>query len=222
MQVENAEDLVRLREMLEAAQKIQEILARWSRAVYDEDEVLRLAMRYLSLIISEAAFHVSNERKALYPEVPWTQFTDMRQELVRDFLTSDMNTPWVAETEKASRLAAQLVRILHAEFGYVFKPFSLDLYLEEISAYCESHHIERLSEFAPGFEGWVRPYTDIGLLVDYVPNAPITLLDIASHENALSATIGKRVCLFTTKGLRQSPSQVPFEIGRRLYEKKVQ
>ena len=27
-------------------------------------------LRYLSLVISEAAFHVSNELKALYPEIP--------------------------------------------------------------------------------------------------------------------------------------------------------
>lgn len=222
MPEDNPDDLVRLREMLQAAEKICEILARWSRAVYDEDEVLRLAMRYLSLIISEAAFHVSDERKALYPEIPWMQFTDMRQELVRDFLTSDVDMPWVVDTENASLLTAQLARILHEEFGFVFEPFSLDLYLEEISAYCESQQIERLSEFAPGFEGWIRPHTDIALLVDYVPNASITLLDIASHEIDLSATIGERVCLFTTKGLRQSPNHVHFEIGRRLYEKKMQ
>ncbi|MDE2819073.1 MAG: DUF86 domain-containing protein [Chloroflexota bacterium] len=221
MPEENPDDLVRLREMLEAVEKIREILARWSRAVYDEDEVLRLALRYLSLIISEAAFQVSNECKALYPEIPWTQFTGMRQQLVNGFLTSDMDMPWVAEAENASLLAAQLARILQEEFGFVFEPFSLDLYLEEISAYCESQQIKCLSEFAPGFEGWIRPYTDIALLVDYVPNAPITLLDIASHEIDLSATIGKRVCLFTAKGLRQSPNQVPFEIGRCLYEKKM-
>ncbi|MCY4071411.1 MAG: DUF86 domain-containing protein [Chloroflexi bacterium] len=221
MPEENPDDLLRLREMTEATEKIREILARWSRAVYDEDEVLRLAMRYLSLIISEAAFHVSNECKALHPEIPWTQFTGMRHQLVRDFLTSDMDMPWVADTEKASLLATQLARILREEFGFVFEPFSLDLYIEEISAYCESQQIERLSEFAPGFEGWIRPYTDIALLVDYVPNASITLLDIASHEIGLSATIGKRVCLFTTKGLRQSRYEVPFEIGRCLYEKKL-
>ena len=221
MQEENPDDLVRLREMLEAAQKILEILARWSRAVYDEDEVLRLALRYLSLIISEAAFHVSNERKALYPEIPWTQFTGMRQQLVRDSLTSDLKTPWIAETEKASLLASQLTLILREEFGFVFEPFSLDLYLEEISSYCESQPIKRLSEFAPGFEGWIRPDTDIGLLVDYVPNAPISLLDMAGHEIDLGEIIGKRVSLHTTKGLRQSPYRVPFDISRRLYEKKI-
>lgn len=39
MQERNIDDRARLHEMLETAQKIHEILARWSRAVYDEDEV---------------------------------------------------------------------------------------------------------------------------------------------------------------------------------------
>lgn len=215
------EDLLRLRKMLETAQKIHEILARWSRAVYDEDEVLRLALRYLSLIISDAAYHVSQERKAHYPEIPWAQFTSTRQEPFGDLSTSDLNTPWIAEADNASHLAAQLMRILDEEFGVVIEPFSLDLYLGEICAYCDTQPIEHLSEFAPGFEDWIRPYTDMGLVVDYIPGAAISLLDLAGHEIALGEIIGKRVSLYTEKGLRQGPHPVPFDIGKRLYEKKA-
>lgn len=207
--------------MLETAQKIHEILARWSRAVYDEDEVFRLALRYLSLIISDAGFHVSQEYKALYPEIPWAQFTSIRQQPVGEYSTSELDIPWLAETENASQLALQLARILREQFGIVVEPFSLDPHLNEICACCETQPIERLSEFAPGFESWIRPYTDIGLLVDYSANASVSLLDLAGHEIDLSDIICKRLCLFTTKGLRQSPYQVPFEIGRRLYERKI-
>lgn len=221
MREANLDDLVRLRKMLETAQKIHEILARWSCAVYDEDEVLRLALRYLSLIISDAAYHVSKERKALHPEIPWAQFTSIRQHPFADYSTSDPNSPWITEAENASQLAAQLICILHEDFGVVIEPFSLDSYLSEVCAYCETQPIEHLSEFAPGFEDWIRPYTDMGLLVDYIPGTAISLLDVAGHEIDLGEIIGKRVCLLTTKGLRQSPYSVPFEIGRRLYERKI-
>jgi len=215
------DERARLLEMLETAQKIHEILARWSRAVYDEDEVFRLALRYLSLIISDAGFHVSQEYKVLYPEIPWAQFTSIRQQPVGEYSTSELDIPWLAETENASQLALQLARILREQFGIVIEPFSLDPHLNEICAYCETQPIERLSEFAPGFEGWVRPYTDIGLLVDYVSNAPISLLDMAGHEIDLGEITGKRVSLYTEKGLRQGPHPVPFDIGKRLYEKKA-
>lgn len=98
----------------------------------------------------------------------------------------------------------------------------VDLSVEEIRAYCETQSIERLSEFAPGFEAWFRPDTDIGLLVEYVPGASITLLDMAGHEIDLGEIIGIRVSLFTTKGLCESLFQVPFDIGRRLYEKNAE
>ncbi len=213
-----SDDLVYMREMLRAADKVHEIVERWSRAVYDEKEVLQYALRYLALVISETASQVSNERKTRYPEIPWTRIAGMRQELYSEFSISNLNTPWITESKSASQLSTQLVDAIHEEFGLELKPFSLEIYREEISAYCETQPIERLSGFAPGFEGWIRPYTDIGLLVDYVPDASISLLDMAGHEIALGEIIGKRVSLFTTNGLRQSPYQVPFDIGGRLYE----
>ena len=91
----------------------------------------------------------------------------------------------------------------------------------EIRAYCESQPIERLSELASGFDFLIRPDTDIGLLVDYVPGATITLLDIARHEIDLGEIIGKRVSLSMTKGLRESKFKAPFEIGRVIYAKRT-
>ena len=221
MQEENPDDLVRLHDMLEAAQKIRDLVARESRESFDENEVLQLALRYLVLIIGEAAYHVSRERRARYPGIPWAQIIGMRHHLVHGYSAVDLNILWVAVSENTPQLIAELEQILREDFGIVIEPFSLDVHLESIRAYCESQPIERLSEFAPGFEDWIRPDTDVGLLVDYVPGAPISLLDMAGHEIALGEIIGKRVCLFTTKGLRQSPYQVPFDIGRRLYDNKT-
>ncbi len=215
------EDLVRVHDMLEAAQKVSDLVARKSRASLDENEVLQLALRYLVLIIGEAAYHVSHELRARYPKTPWALIIGMRHHLVHGYSAVDLNILWVAVSENVPQLISDLENILHEEFGIIIEPFSLALHLEAICAYCETQPIERLSEFAPGFEGWIRPDTDMGLLVDYIPGASVTLLDMAGHENDLGEIIGKRVCLFTTKGLRQSPYSVPFDIGRRLYEKKT-
>lgn len=95
----------------------------------------------------------------------------------------------------------------------------VDLPVKEIRAYCETQPIKRLSEFAPVYEDLSRPYTDIGLLVEYVPGAKITLLSIARHEIELSEIIGASVSLMTAKGLLQEPFRVPFERGEVIYEK---
>ena len=97
---------------------------------------------------------------------------------------------------------------------------TLELPLEQIREYCKTQPIARLSELAPEFDGWLRPDTEIGYVVDYEPGAVITLLDMAGHEIELGEILGVGVSLYTSKGLRQSLFKVPFEIGRIIYEEK--
>ena len=210
---------VQLRAMFDAAEKIDEIVKRWSVPVYDEGEVLQFALCYLSLHISQAAHRVSDELKAQYPAVAWTRLAETRQELMYGFSTHDLDSLWIAEADNALRLADQVARILRAEYGLEIEMFNLGVYQQEISAYCQTQPIQRLSEFAPGYEYLIRPHTDIGLLVDYSFGAGISLLTMAGHEHDLGDIIGKRVSLMTTKGLRQGTYKTPFEIGRRLYER---
>jgi len=98
---------------------------------------------------------------------------------------------------------------------------AIALPVKAIRAYCETQPIERLLEFASGLDFRIRPDTDIGLLVDYESGATVTLFDMAAHEIDLGEIIGKRVSLSTTKGLRESTFQTPFEIGRAIYEKRT-
>ena len=73
----------------------------------------------------------------------------------------------------------------------------LDLPLKEIAAYCETLPIQRLSLLGPDFDGWLRPDTDIGLLVEYMPEATVTYLDMAGQEIDIGAMIGARIDLRT-------------------------
>lgn len=91
---------------------------------------------------------------------------------------------------------------------------------KEIADYCESQPILRLSELAAEFEGRLRPDTDIGLLVDYMPGAVITLLDMAGHEIDLGEIIGRGVSLHTSKGLARGSLNKYIESARLIYEKK--
>lgn len=74
-----------------------------------------MALRYLSLIISDAGSQVSQRYKALYAEIPWAQFTNIRQQPVGEYSSSDVDIPWLVETENASQFALQLARILREQ-----------------------------------------------------------------------------------------------------------
>lgn len=95
----------------------------------------------------------------------------------------------------------------------------IDLPVKEIHAYCETQPIERLSELASEFEGWLRPDTDIGFVVEYAPGAIITLLDMAGHEIDLGEILGKGVSLHTTKGLSRGSLKKYIRSARLVYEK---
>ena len=111
------DDLVRVHDMLEAAQKIRKYVAEHSRQSFDDDEILQLALRYLVQIIGEAAYHVSRERKARYPEIPWTLVTGMRHHLVHGYSDVDLDILWVAVTENVPKLVSDLEKLLDEEFG---------------------------------------------------------------------------------------------------------
>jgi hypothetical protein len=61
-----------------------------------------------------------------------------------------------------------------------------------LSALCRRHHIRRLSLFGSVLKGTDRPDSDLDLLVEFLPDARPTLLDMAQIEIELSELLGGR------------------------------
>lgn len=57
-----------------------------SRAAYDADEDLRLALTHLVQTLGEAARRVSSPFQQAHPEVPWRKIIGMRHKVVHDLL----------------------------------------------------------------------------------------------------------------------------------------
>ena len=89
--------------------------------------------------------------------------------------------------------------------------------VEEIRAWCKTQPIERLSELGEDFHYWLRPNTDIGFVVDYVPGVSVSLLDLAGHEIDLSEILGVGVVVHTTNGLRGGLLERYLEDTRLIY-----
>jgi predicted nucleotidyltransferase len=67
-----------------------------------------------------------------------------------------------------------------------------------LADFCTRHAIRRLSLFGSVLKGLDRPDSDIDLLVEFVPEATPSLLDLAAYEIELSALLdGRRVDLRT-------------------------
>jgi predicted nucleotidyltransferase len=63
---------------------------------------------------------------------------------------------------------------------------------EALKAFCQNHHIRRLSVFGSVLKGTGRPDSDIDLLVDFETGHVPGLLALASMELELSQMLGGR------------------------------
>ena len=68
----------------------------------------------------------------------------------------------------------------------------LDLDPATLARFCEQHYVRSLSLFGSQLKGTAGPNSDIDLLVEFKPNARITLLDMAGMEIELSLALGGR------------------------------
>ena len=73
---------------------------------------------------------------------------------------------------------------------------------EALKAFCQNHHIRRLSVFGSALKGTGRPDSDIDLLVDFDTAHVPGLLALATMELALSQMLsGRKVDLRTPNDL---------------------
>ena len=105
------DDTVYVAHMLETAHKAIEKVRRKSRAHFDADENLRLALAYLIQILGEAANRVSQAFREAHPEVPWSEIIGMRHKIVHDYLGVDYDIVWAVVSEDLPMLAGKLERI---------------------------------------------------------------------------------------------------------------
>ncbi len=107
-----AEDLVRLRHMLDAAEKILEYTKTCKRNNLDEDEKLALALVRLLEIMGEAAKNVSDECRQEYSAIPWRQIAGTRDRLIHGYFDVDFDIIWKIISQDIRPLVIQLKKIL--------------------------------------------------------------------------------------------------------------
>jgi uncharacterized protein with HEPN domain len=98
--------------MYDTARRILTKMRGISRAGFDADENLRLAITHLLQTIGEAARRVSPQLKAEHLEIPWPKITGMRNRIVHDYTRVDFNEVWRVATEDIAELASALARFV--------------------------------------------------------------------------------------------------------------
>ena len=105
------DDLAYVGHMLDTAERAVGKLSGLSRADFDADENLRLALAHLLQIIGEAARRVSPEYQEVHPSIPWGAIIGMRHKVVHDHLNVDFDVVWDTVAHELPSLVEELMRI---------------------------------------------------------------------------------------------------------------
>jgi len=110
-------DIIRLRHMLDAAEKAINFVKGKGRPDLDRDEKLALALVRLIEIVGEAAVKVSGDVQARHSAIPWKEVVGTRNRLIHGYEDVDLDIVWrIVETDLPG-LAQELRLALKKETG---------------------------------------------------------------------------------------------------------
>ena len=72
----------------------------------------------------------------------------------------------------------------------------------ELAAICKRYQVRELSLFGSAARGEMRPDSDIDLLVDFEPEAPIGLLELSAMSREFSTLLGRRADIAIKRALK--------------------
>jgi|SRR4030095_3018718 uncharacterized protein with HEPN domain len=100
-------DEQRIDDILDAASQVT-ALAEEGKEAWDADRVRQLAVERLLEIIGESARALSDEARARYPEIPWSDVIGLRTVLAHHYHRVDSDQVWTIATKAVPALVAQL------------------------------------------------------------------------------------------------------------------
>jgi len=109
----NKRDEVLLRDMLDAARKIEFYVYGKVRAdLESNEELLGFAVVKAIEVVGEAANHISDETRVSFPLIEWGEMIGMRNRLIHGYASINYDIVWDAATISIPKLVVELEKIL--------------------------------------------------------------------------------------------------------------
>jgi uncharacterized protein with HEPN domain len=103
-----AEDIVRLRHMVDACELVARFIEGRNRADLDTDLQLLYALVRAMEVIGEAASRMSDPGRARIDGVPWSAIISMRNRLIHGYFDVDPDIVWTTATVEIPALRSTL------------------------------------------------------------------------------------------------------------------
>jgi len=105
------DDGERLRDILEAIERIERHQAQ-GREAFSTSELVQTWIVHHLQIIGEAARKLSDGLRKRHPEIPWPEIVAMRNVLVHDYFTVDLEEVWAAVEQDLPELKRKIEAVL--------------------------------------------------------------------------------------------------------------
>lgn len=104
-----------LHDIIEAAERIEEIVADMSFPKFEKDQRTQAAVLWNLTVIGEAVSQLSRDVVERHADVPWRRIRGLRNIVVHRYFVVDVPEVWRVATQEMAPLRAQIRRVLREE-----------------------------------------------------------------------------------------------------------
>lgn len=104
-------------DIVEAVAAIERFLAGIGRDEFTEDDLRQSAVLQKLMVIGEAAARLPVEFRDNHPDVEWRDIVGFRNIAVHEYFAVNWSIVWIAATQDAPKLRAQVEAIIATEFA---------------------------------------------------------------------------------------------------------
>jgi predicted nucleotidyltransferase len=102
--------------------------------------------------------------------------------------------------------------------GYLMLPISIPY--DELEELCKQYHISKVLLFGSVLRDDFRPDSDVDVLVEFEPDAGVTLLDLAAIQRELGQMFGRQIDLGTPGSLSPYIRHTVLSTAQVIYERR--